>query len=132
MIEAEAGMGKSRMIDELHRQADAMRVLTLAGTGDAVEQITPYYAWRKVFLHILEQEGAHESDAQRDWVLNRLGPNPAIRDRAPVLNAVMPMELPETDVSLQMTAQVRAETIRALCIQLLNSFIAGVPAALMV
>jgi predicted ATPase len=133
LIEGEAGMGKSRLIDELHRQAEAMHVSILAGMGDASEQSTLYYAWRRIFSQIFDLEQFPTTEARRQHVLDFLETNYApMLDRAPVLNAIFPLELPENETTAQMNAQMRAETTRALLLQILRSRVARTPTILII
>jgi class 3 adenylate cyclase len=46
VIEGEAGIGKSRLVEELQRQAQVLGVNSLVGFGDAIEKSRPYHAWR--------------------------------------------------------------------------------------
>ncbi|NJL34761.1 MAG: adenylate/guanylate cyclase domain-containing protein, partial [Chloroflexaceae bacterium] len=50
IIEGEVGMGKSRLISDVLEQAHELHVITLAGTGDAIEHNTSYHAWRPIFI----------------------------------------------------------------------------------
>ena len=49
IIEGEAGLGKSRLVEELLQQAASINIESLVGAGDAIEQATPYFAWRFIF-----------------------------------------------------------------------------------
>jgi class 3 adenylate cyclase len=42
VIEGEAGIGKSRLVDDIRRQADALGVITYSGSGEPIEKSTPY------------------------------------------------------------------------------------------
>jgi len=46
LIESEAGMGKSRLIEATCDLAASLRIDVLFGAGDPMEQATPYYAAR--------------------------------------------------------------------------------------
>ncbi len=52
VVEGEAGIGKSRLLDELESQAGALGVRILRGAGDAVDRNAPYHPWRSVFTEI--------------------------------------------------------------------------------
>ena len=49
LIEGEAGIGKSRLLDELARWRRTRGLTGLAGAGHSSERQTPYRAWREVF-----------------------------------------------------------------------------------
>jgi len=123
VIEGEAGIGKSRLVEELLQLAAASGIESLVGAADAVEKLTPYYAWRAVFSQALSIDADNDSEAQRQAALERIGLTPIwLWTRlSPLLNAVLPLELPDNDVTLQMTGQVRADNIRDLLLQILQA-----------
>ena len=48
----EAGIGKSRLFEDLVRQAETLHVKMFVGRGDAIEKSNPYHAWRPIFNRI--------------------------------------------------------------------------------
>jgi class 3 adenylate cyclase/tetratricopeptide (TPR) repeat protein len=54
IIEGEAGIGKSRLVEHLLSQARTQGLNTLIGAGSAVEKSTPYYAWRPIFKQLFD------------------------------------------------------------------------------
>lgn len=131
VIEGDAGMGKSRLIDELHRQGNMMNVRILTGIGDAPEKSTLYYAWRHIIGQILDLEGFPDLQARQQHILTTLKANhPSMEERAPVLNAVLMLELPENETTAQMSVQIRADATRSLLLQLLRVSIAQTPTVL--
>ena len=49
IIEGEAGIGKSRLVSELTRLIRDRGLTYLSGSGQSIEQQTPYRAWRDIF-----------------------------------------------------------------------------------
>lgn len=128
VIEAEAGMGKSRLIADLMRTAADHPVRLLHGAADAVEKSTPYLAWRPIVADLLALEAAPEEPLlRRQHVLDRLNallalfPEKDWADHVPLLNAVLPLELPETAITAQMQGQARADNTDRLLIKLLEA-----------
>jgi class 3 adenylate cyclase len=81
LIEGEAGIGKSALLAELARRADARAVTVLRGEGDAVESATAYYAWRGVLRGLLGSV-ARSGIAEPDHALEMLlADEPAARAR---------------------------------------------------
>ena len=56
VLQGEAGIGKSRLFEDLVRQAETLDVNMFSGGGDAIEKNNPYYAWRPVFNRIFDIE----------------------------------------------------------------------------
>jgi class 3 adenylate cyclase len=114
----EAGMGKSRTISEFVRRAAGRGVRALVAAGDAIDKGTPYHAWRAVFAEIFGLTGL--PDAQRRQVLSaRLQQLPQLADRAPLLDRVLSVQLPDTKTTGQMTGQARADSTVELLVHVL-------------
>ncbi|HMA36909.1 MAG TPA: adenylate/guanylate cyclase domain-containing protein, partial [Chloroflexia bacterium] len=121
IIEGDAGLGKSRLVEDLCHQADTQQVAAVIGAGEAIEQATPYHAWRAVFSTLLGLDALPDDPApRRVHVLAQLAAAPALVPLAPLLNAVLPLELPETPVTRQMSGQVRADNTRELLLAVLQ------------
>jgi class 3 adenylate cyclase/tetratricopeptide (TPR) repeat protein len=131
VLEGEAGAGKSRLVAELLEQAQAAGVPVLAGAGDAVERNTPWHPWRELFAELPVFDG-DDVAARRQVVLDLLGEDPEVRDLAPLLNPVLPLGLPETDRSAELSGQGRADRTRDLLVRLLRAVVAGTPTVLVV
>ena len=53
MIEGDAGIGKSTLVNRAAAEASDTGMIVLAGDGDSTDQTTAYLAWRRVFLDLL-------------------------------------------------------------------------------
>ena len=98
LVEGEAGIGKSRLIDGLVEQAAGAPVRTLVGAADAVRSTTPYHAWRPVFESVFGLEDVAEPSERRARVLDRLRARPDLERLAPLLADVLPLDLPSDEV----------------------------------
>ncbi|MBN1890721.1 MAG: AAA family ATPase [Thermoflexales bacterium] len=127
ILEGEAGIGKSRLVQELCRQAEAFRVMALYGTGDAMEQSTPYYAWREVFDQILSLGGEltlplSTPEARQAYILEWLEKiDPQLVRLAPLLNPILLVNLSDNELTAQMDRQVRADNTHDLVLRLLQA-----------
>ncbi|MBN1890204.1 MAG: AAA family ATPase [Thermoflexales bacterium] len=130
VIEGEAGIGKSRLVSDLLERAKGLGIPTLSGAGDAIEKSTPYHAWRPVFRQFFSLDTLTDADERRKRVLERLQAYPNLMRLAPLLNAVLPLDLPENDITRQMDGQVRADNTRTLLLQLLQTATAQSPTLL--
>ncbi len=129
IIEGEAGIGKSRLVEEVRRYADAMGVTTYTGSSDAVEKATLYRAWRPIFVQMLDINLFDDPEKLRRHIRLALGPRMILR-LAPLLRDVLGVDFPDNETTAPMTSQARAEAIRTLLIQLLQASITRSPKVL--
>ncbi|HET9224643.1 MAG TPA: AAA family ATPase, partial [Roseiflexaceae bacterium] len=129
LIEGEAGLGKSTLVERLGQLAAGLNVAVLLGAGDATEQSTPYYAWRGVFGRLLRIDSISSPTERRARVLRWLGPDEAAL--APLLNAVLPLDLPETATTAALDGPRRAAATRDLLLHLLSRAAARTPTLLL-
>ncbi len=120
ILEGEAGLGKSLLADDLRQQAALARIGTFSGAGDSVEKSTPYYAWRGVFNQLFDISVLEDLDTQRRHFLDLIEDEPDLMRQAPLLNAVLPFQMPDNEFTAQLTGQVRADNTRRLLIQFLQ------------
>jgi class 3 adenylate cyclase len=130
IVEGDAGIGKSRLVAELGRMADAMHLTVFAGAGDAIEKSTPYYVWRSIFSQLLDIGVLTNSAARRQHVLDLLSLEENLLPLAPLLNAVLSLDLPENDLTAQMKGEVRAVNTRNLLLALLQASVTRSPKVL--
>jgi class 3 adenylate cyclase/tetratricopeptide (TPR) repeat protein len=120
IIEGEAGIGKSRLLAAFVNMAREQRVRTLIGAGSAIEQTTAYFAWRPIFQGLLGLEELDGSDVVLDTVEAYLKEQPELLERFPLLDAVLPIGLPDNELTAGMSGEVRANNTGALLIHLLK------------
>jgi predicted ATPase/class 3 adenylate cyclase len=137
IIEGEAGIGKSRLVEILIQQARLSDVTMLRGVGDAIASATPYYAWRPVFAALLglnqhragqSEIGDKNPDQRRAQVHAHLEQVvPELLGLAPLLGPVLALEWPENELTAQLAGEVRADNTRALLVRLLQSAAESAP-----
>jgi class 3 adenylate cyclase/tetratricopeptide (TPR) repeat protein len=129
IFQGEAGIGKSRLFEDLIRQAETLRVNMARGEGDAIEKNTPYFAWRPIFHRILEVDEltAQQEFSERDRAeiqqkvaakLTRVDPD--LARYAPLLDVLLPIPFPENELTSAMAGEIRASNTRELLTRLLN------------
>jgi class 3 adenylate cyclase/tetratricopeptide (TPR) repeat protein len=121
ILEGEAGIGKSRLISELQAQAHSMGITALSGAGDAIEYALTYFAWRKIFRQAVGFQENESPEELQQRLRTVFGDAAQLVERAPLLNAVLPLNLPDNALTAQMTGEVRAENTRDLLVQLLRN-----------
>lgn len=149
IIEGEAGIGKSRMVEHLLGQARTQGLNTLIGAGSAVERSTPYYAWRPIFKQLFDLDRlTADILTRRTHVLKELEalftvigePVPGAieaallttetgarqlpwQQLAPLLDVVLPLDWPENEITAQMDGKVRADNTQEFLIRLLQQVV---------
>jgi class 3 adenylate cyclase len=127
LVEGEAGIGKSRLLDGLVELAAGVPVRTLVGAADAVRSTTPYHPWRPVFESVFGVEDVAESSERRTRVLDRLRARPELERLAPLLADVLPLDLPSDEILGQLRGPVRADNLRRLLVGALRMVAAEQP-----
>jgi class 3 adenylate cyclase/tetratricopeptide (TPR) repeat protein len=112
IIEGEAGIGKSRLVADLQERATQLQVRFLIGLGDAIAQNTPYHAWRSVFLGLFGIKEGDKGTAVQEKAYTHLLHLPALQERIPLLNSVLPLNIPDNELTAQMSGDVRAGNTR--------------------
>jgi class 3 adenylate cyclase len=131
VIEGEAGIGKSRLLEDLLQKAEARKVPFFIGAGDAIEKNAAYHAYRAVFWDYFDLDAAANSEisgagrlsqSQTGKILKIIQTTvPQYAHLAPLLDAVLPIDLPDTELIAQMSGEVRAGNTRDLLVGLLKA-----------
>lgn len=119
-FEGEAGMGKSRLVEEIRRLADTGDTLCLLGAADSIEPLTPYRAWRDILQACLGLTEQMDPAEQRARASDRiLALDPAYADRIALLNDILGINLPESQLTSRLDPRHRQESLAALVGELL-------------
>ena len=123
VIEGEAGLGKSLLVGEAIRLARARGVRVLTAAADAVENATSYYAWRAMFTDLLEvtpqtMVDPHSLEVPCD---------PELRRMRPLLSSIVPVGIPDNELTGAMDGSVRAENTKLLLASILRHTTAQAP-----
>jgi class 3 adenylate cyclase/tetratricopeptide (TPR) repeat protein len=131
VVEGEPGIGKSRLIEYFLEKVRALNVPCLVGAGEGIERSSSYYAWRRVFASLLRFDPQTGSpDSLRKRLAHRFLAMPQFSELTPLLSAVLPLELPDTEITAQMSSKVRAENTQHLLLQLLQNAASSSPLVL--
>jgi class 3 adenylate cyclase/tetratricopeptide (TPR) repeat protein len=119
-LEGEPGIGKSSIVADWLGHAREAGVETLVGVAEEIEASTPYHAWRAVFERVLGVEGVVDRPSRRERALSRLRSDRASLRLAPLLEPLLAIEVPDNEVTSQLTGEVRADNTNDLLLRLLN------------
>ncbi len=129
IIEGEAGIGKTRLLDEVRQAAQAEHAPVFSGVGNAIEKAA-YLAWREVFYALFNWETTADEEARRRNILETIGPERA--GLAPLLNDVLNEKLfDETDLTRNLTGKPRADSTREVLLSILHQAAQRAPLVLM-
>ncbi|HKD85614.1 MAG TPA: AAA family ATPase [Terriglobales bacterium] len=129
LLEGEAGIGKSRLIEELLLAAHNRQLTCLTGTGQAIEKAIPYHAWRPILASVFGLTNESESaERRRQRVLSQLSPD--FQPLSSLLNAALPFDFPETLETRELQGEARADATRRLLLDVLKQYLASDPAVL--
>ncbi|MGZ9165334.1 MAG: AAA family ATPase, partial [Anaerolineales bacterium] len=129
ILQGEAGIGKSRLFEDLVRQAETLRVKMFIGGGDAVEKNSSYRAWRPIFNKILDIEevlaNAEVSEKDRNLIQARAiekltEVDPDLARYAPLMDVILPVPIPDNELTSAMSGEIRAGNTRELLTRLLS------------
>ncbi len=128
VLQGEAGIGKSRLFEDLIRQAETLDIKMFTGNGDAIEKASPYHAWRPIFNQIFQIE---ETLAQGDFtedvrtsieenVIAKLAEiDPDLVRYTPLVDVVLPISIPDNELTSAMSGEIRGGNVRELLTRLL-------------
>ena len=123
VLAADAGMGKTVLLEELIRRARWLPVTVHVARADAVERATSYHAWQQVLRPLLRTDAETDWQCARNRVLEALNAS-GQSHLAPLLNDVLPLAFAENELTLQMGGEARADNTRAVICTLLRQLAA--------
>jgi class 3 adenylate cyclase/tetratricopeptide (TPR) repeat protein len=118
VVEGEAGIGKTTLTEHLIRRQRGLGVDVSIGHGDSVEAATAWYPWRSIILELFGCTSTTDPRELGRRVLERVNLVTGMSEWAALLNAVLPVDLPESEITSRMTGQVRGRALTELLLTL--------------
>jgi len=121
ILQGEAGIGKSRLFEDLVRQAETLHVHMFIGGGDPIERTNSYHAWRPIFYKIFDIDDLVGKAASVDDARNLIQNKVLLKLRDvdedliryyPLFDVILPMHIPDNELTSAMTGEIRSSNIR--------------------
>ena len=129
IVQGEAGIGKSRLFEDLVRQAETLQVRMCTASGDPIEKSNPYHVWRPIFNKVFDidelSNKSRSAEDTRELILERVEStlekiDPELVRYAPLLDAVLSVNIPDNELTTAMTGEIRGGNIRELLTRILS------------
>ena len=133
VLEGEAGIGKSRLIEFLIAKAAEHDFRVFSGAGSAIEDSTPYFGWRSILRDALGLSDVPQNPgAIRRHVLRLFRVESLTMSDAPLLNDVLQLQLPHNPEPGSASDEVRTRHTRALLVDLVEGAKAADPLVIII
>lgn len=106
-VRGPVGMGTSRLLAELRDHASSLGVSSLVSACDPIESETPFFAFRRVMLDLLGIDAGSDPGTVRAALREHLGDED--EELFPLLNPLLPIQLPDTPAIEKMPADARGD-----------------------
>jgi class 3 adenylate cyclase/tetratricopeptide (TPR) repeat protein len=125
LIDGEPGIGKTALVSYFAETSAQTGVEVWEGACDALDQVTPYLAWRGIIGQCLNLDPSTRKAAEVIATVQRALPeDPDLRKVIPLLNDVLDLTLPEDLVMTNMARDVRADKLRQLLLGIITKRLA--------
>lgn len=129
VLEGEAGIGKSTLVQQWSQTAAQAGVRVLRGCAESIHAATPYYVWRDILGGLLGLSDGATPEERRAQLLAASQGRPWER-LAPLLGDILDIELPENAITGQIEGKIRADNLRELVAAIVAAAAAEGPTAI--
>uniref|UniRef100_Q07ID4 ATPase-like protein n=1 Tax=Rhodopseudomonas palustris (strain BisA53) TaxID=316055 RepID=Q07ID4_RHOP5 len=120
LVSGEAGIGKSRLLDDFVSFAEANGEAVLLSAATAIEKSTPYFAWRTILRQALTFKAGADAARIRAELADALSDEVSLPTWLPLLESIIPLGLIETELTRQIVGSARASAIEDLVLFILR------------
>ena len=120
LLEGEAGIGKSHLVNAFSEIAKLRGCRILHGNGDAIDQSTPWFAWRSVIADLIGRENLNRDaeDLHRN-ICERFELDDELQKLLPLLSSVLPQAWSDNEWTAQMKGAIRADNTNRLLLRMI-------------
>ena len=120
LLEGEAGIGKSHLVNAFSEIAEQRGCRILHGSGDAIEQSTPWFAWRSVIADLIGREVlSRDVEDLEQAICEQFELDDELQKLLPLLSSVLPLAWSDNEWTAQMKGAIRADNTNRLLIRLI-------------
>jgi adenylate cyclase len=120
-ITGEAGIGKSRLVAETIRRAEAAGFVGFGGAAQATATQAAYAAWRPIWRALLGLDAAAPPEAQATALAAALAAlDGGLLPRLPLLGPLLDLPLPESELTRGLETSQRKAALEALLVECLR------------
>jgi class 3 adenylate cyclase/tetratricopeptide (TPR) repeat protein len=140
VIEGEAGIGKTTLVNRITTIANDAGMVVLAGAADSTDHMTAYFAWRRVFLDLLGRSDltvraagapsplpASAADRSQGRITKMALSLGAFAHLAPLLEDMLGLEFADNRETVLLRGQARADALAHLLLELLREAAGDAP-----
>jgi adenylate cyclase len=121
-LEADAGLGKSRLVSETLLHAERAGMLTFGGECHSFGVNAGYHVWHAVWRAVFEVDPNASAALQRRHVERSLADiDPALAERAPLLGVAVNVAIPDNDLTASLDAALRKASLESLLVAVLRA-----------
>lgn len=124
IIEAEAGLGKSSLLEALARRAVNHGFRILRGRADAVERTSAFFAWRGVFAGLFGLSEDADAVTRRERVIEGMRRYDKLTHLTPLLSTVLGVDIPDNASTAVLEGEARAASLRYMLTGILDAVLA--------
>ena len=130
-VSAEAGMGKSRLVAEFARTAGQRGLVVAVGECQSYGTNTGYFVWREIWSTLFRLDrGLPEHEQVKALEAELAAIDPALVPRAPLLEGLLDLPLPDNELTAQFDAKLRKASLEGLLTRCLEARAAEAPLVL--